>query len=83
MNIGNLGVAALLTGDSDTASHAFREELTLSRDMVVRSVVFEGLRGRGRAAVAVVEGEDKRAATLIGAADAHRHDKAAGRRQAR
>ena len=81
MNIGNLGVAALLSGDSDTASHAFREELTLSRDMVVRSVVFEGL--RGLAAVAVVEGEDKRPATLIGAADAHRHDKAAGRRQAR
>ena len=69
MNIGNLGVAALLSGDSDTASHAFREELTLSRDMVVRSVVLEG--------------EDKRPATLIGAADAHRHDKAAGRRQAR
>ena len=36
LNSGNLGLAALLTGDTDTASHAFREELTLCRDMVVR-----------------------------------------------
>ena len=43
---------ALLTGETDTASHAFREELTLCRRTVVRPVVFEGL--RGLAAVAVV-----------------------------
>ena len=73
INSGNLGLAALLTGDTDTASHAFREELTLCREMVVRPVVFEGL--RGLAAVAVVHGDDKRAATLVGAADAHRYDK--------
>jgi len=67
----NVGLAALLTGMTDTASHAFREELTLCRDMVVRPVLFEGL--RGLAAVAVVHGDDTRAATLVGAADAHRH----------
>ena len=73
INSGNLGLAALLTGETDTASHAFREELTLCREMVVRPVVFEGL--RGLAAVAVVDGDDKRAATLVGAADAHRYDR--------
>jgi hypothetical protein len=74
MNSGNAGLAALLTGETHTASHAFREELRLSREMVVRPVVFEGL--RGLAAVAVVNGEDKRAATLVGAAAAHRYDQA-------
>jgi predicted ATPase/class 3 adenylate cyclase len=71
INSGNLGLAALLTGDIDTASHAFREELILCREMVVRPVVFEGL--RGLAAVAVVHGDAERAATLVGAADAHRY----------
>ena len=56
INSGNLGLAALLTGETDAASHAFREELRLCRDMVVRPVVFEGL--RGLAAVAVVDGDD-------------------------
>ena len=36
-------------------------------------MAFEGL--RGLAAVAAVDGDDKRAATLVGAADAHRYDK--------
>jgi predicted ATPase/DNA-binding SARP family transcriptional activator len=72
VNSGNVGLAALLTGETDTASHAFREELTLCREMVVRRHAFEGL--RGLAAVAVVNGDDKRAATLVGAADAHRYD---------
>jgi predicted ATPase/DNA-binding SARP family transcriptional activator len=74
INSGNLGLAALLNGDTDTASHAFREELTLCHEMVVRPVVFEGL--RGLAAIAVVDGEDTRAATLVGAADAHRYQEA-------
>jgi hypothetical protein len=74
INSGNLGLAALLTGDTDTASHAFREELTLCRELVVRPVAFEGL--RGLAAIAVVHGDAKRAATLVGAADAHRYDQA-------
>jgi predicted ATPase len=72
VNSGNLGLAALLTGETDTASHAFREELTLCREMVVRPQAFEGL--RGMAAIAAVNGDDKRAATLVGAADAHRYD---------
>jgi len=72
INSGNAGLAALLTGDTGTASHAFREELMLCREMVVRPVAFEGL--RGLAAVAVTDGDDKRAATLVGAADAHRYD---------
>jgi predicted ATPase/class 3 adenylate cyclase len=74
VNSGNLGLAALLTGETDNASHAFREELNLCRDMVVRTVAFEGL--RGLAAVAVVDGDDERAAALVGAADAHRYDQA-------
>jgi tetratricopeptide (TPR) repeat protein len=69
---GNLGLAALLTGETDSASHAFREELTLCREIVVRPVAFEGL--RGMAAIAVMHGNDKRAATLVGAADANRYD---------
>src|SRR3954453_8266754 len=40
-NSGNLGLAALLTGETDTASHAFREELMLCREIVVRPVAFE------------------------------------------
>ena len=63
-----------LTGETDTAARAFRQELTLCRDMVVRPLLFEGL--RGLAAVAAVAGDLKRAATLLGAADAHRYDKA-------
>jgi hypothetical protein len=74
INSGNAGLAALLTGDTDTASHAFREELRLCREMVVRPVAFEGL--RGLAAVAVTDGDDTRAATLVGAADAHRYEQA-------
>jgi predicted ATPase/DNA-binding SARP family transcriptional activator len=72
INSGNLGLAALLTGETDTASHAFREELTLCRELVVRPQAFEGL--RGLAAIAVVNGDGKRAATLVGSADAHRYD---------
>ena len=74
INSGNLGLAALLTGETDAAAHAFREELMLCRDLVVPPVVFEGL--CGLAAVAVVHGDDTRAATLIGAADAHRYQRA-------
>jgi hypothetical protein len=70
LNSGNLGLAALLSGETDTASRAFREELRLCKALVVRHVLFEGL--RGLAAVAVVGGDDARAATLVGAADAHR-----------
>jgi hypothetical protein len=77
INSGNAGLAALLTGETDAASRAFREELRLCRDMVVPTVVYEGL--RGLAAVAVVDDNDERAATLAGAAAAHRYDKTADR----
>jgi predicted ATPase len=68
---GNLGLAALLTGDTETARHAFREELTLCRELVVLPTAFEGL--RGLAAVAIIDGNANRAATLLGAATAHRY----------
>jgi hypothetical protein len=73
INSGNRGLAALLTGRTDAASHAFREELTLCRELVLRPVAFEGL--RGLAAVAAVRDDVKRAATLVGAAAARRYDK--------
>jgi hypothetical protein len=41
--------------------------------MVVPAVVGEGL--SGLAAVATVDGDEQRAATLVGAADAHRGDR--------
>jgi predicted ATPase/class 3 adenylate cyclase len=68
---GNLGLAALLTGDTDAARDGFREELTLCRELVVRPFAFEGL--RGLAAVAAVRGDVHRAARLVGAAAAHRY----------
>jgi hypothetical protein len=81
INAGNTGVAALMTGETDAALHAFREELRLCREMVVLPVAFEGL--RGLAAVAVVEGDDERAAALVGAAEAHRYDQAEDNVEAR
>jgi predicted ATPase/class 3 adenylate cyclase len=72
INSGNAGLAALLTGETDAAAHAFREELALCGEMVVRPVLFEGL--LGLAAVAVARGDDTRAARLVGAAAAHRYD---------
>lgn len=71
INCGNLGLAMLFSGETDAASNAFREEIALCREMVVRPVVFEGL--RGLAAVAVARGDPGHAATLLGAAAAHRY----------
>jgi predicted ATPase/class 3 adenylate cyclase len=65
---GNFGLAALLTGDTDGARHAFREELRLCRDLVVRPFASEGL--SGLAAVAAARRDDDRAARLAGAASA-------------
>jgi hypothetical protein len=39
---GNFGLAALLTGDTDAAQDAFREELTLCRELVLPRLVSEG-----------------------------------------
>lgn len=68
---GNLGLTELLTGDTDAAHRAFREELALCRELVARPYDVEGL--RGLAAVAAVSGEVDRAASLVGAAAAHRY----------
>ena len=68
---GNVGVAALLAGDIEAARDAFREELTLGRELVVSPVASEAL--TGLAAIATVENELERAARLAGAAAAHRH----------
>jgi hypothetical protein len=73
INSGNLVLAALLTGNSETASHAFREQLTFCREMVVRPALFDCF--RGLAAVAVVDGDGTHAARLVGASDEHRCDK--------
>jgi predicted ATPase/DNA-binding SARP family transcriptional activator len=66
---GNLALAALLTGDTDAASQAFREELRLCRELVVRPAACEGL--LGLAAIAAAGGDVRRAARLVGAASAH------------
>jgi hypothetical protein len=68
---GNVGFAALLAGDTEAAHDAFREELTLSRDLVVPPAASEAL--TGLAAVAAVDNELERAARLAGAAATHRH----------
>jgi len=68
---GNLGMAALLTGDIDTARRAFREQLRLCRELAVLPAAAQGL--RGLAAVAAARDELPRAAHLVGAAAAHRH----------
>jgi predicted ATPase len=68
---GNSGLAALLTGDTDAARQAFREELTLCRDLVFLPFASEGL--AGLAAVSTVHGDDDRAARLLGAAAQHRY----------
>jgi predicted ATPase/class 3 adenylate cyclase len=68
---GNFGLAALLTGDTDGADTAFREELRLCRELVVRPFACEGL--AGLAAVAAARGDTDYAARLCGAAAAHRY----------
>jgi predicted ATPase/DNA-binding SARP family transcriptional activator len=68
---GNSGLAALLTGDTDGAARAFREELILCRELVMHLNASEGL--LGLAGVAAVRGDLRRAARLVGAASAHRY----------
>jgi predicted ATPase/DNA-binding SARP family transcriptional activator len=63
---GNVGLAALITGDNDRATDAFREELALSHELVIRPLASEAL--HGLAVVAAVHRDDDRAARLIGAA---------------
>jgi predicted ATPase/DNA-binding SARP family transcriptional activator len=68
---GNVGLAALLTGDTDAAAEAFRDELALCRELVAVPFASEGL--YGLAAVAAVRDDVDRAARLAGAAAAHRY----------
>jgi predicted ATPase/class 3 adenylate cyclase len=68
---GTAGLAALLTGDTDSARRAFREELASCRELVVLPIAYDGL--AGLAAVAAAHGDDHRAASLFGAAAAHRY----------
>jgi len=68
-NPGNTGLAALLSGDTDAARDAFREELELCRQLSALPIAAEGL--LGLAAVAVVDGDLSQAARLRGAAAAH------------
>src|SRR4051794_13944816 len=68
---GNLGLAALFTGDDETADAAFREELRLCRELVVLPFASEGL--VGMAALAARRGEHRQAARLVGASEAHRY----------
>jgi predicted ATPase len=78
---GNLGLAALLTGDPDAAGRAFRDQLELCRELVVPPVSSEGL--LGLAAVATVHDDLDRAARLAGASDAHRYGQPKGPVEAR
>jgi predicted ATPase/DNA-binding SARP family transcriptional activator len=68
---GNTGLAALLTGDTDAARDAFREQLEICRELVALPIACEGL--LGLAGVAVVDGNLEHAARLRGAATAHRY----------
>jgi predicted ATPase/DNA-binding SARP family transcriptional activator len=62
----NLGVAALLSRDFERAREAFRRQLELCRQHVLRWQAGEGF--AGLAAVAALDGEFERAARLFGAA---------------
>jgi non-specific serine/threonine protein kinase len=73
---GNLGLALLLTGETDGARDAFREELEVCRALTVPVWAREGL--QGLAAVAAIRGDDERSARLKGASDAHRLGEADG-----
>jgi hypothetical protein len=67
---GNLGLACLLTGDTEAARDAFREELSISRQLAARPLAAEAL--LGLAAIEAAHGDAVRAAQLLGAATAHR-----------
>jgi predicted ATPase/DNA-binding SARP family transcriptional activator len=71
---GNCGLSALLTGDTEVAENAFRDELRLCRELVVIPFASEGL--QGLAAVAALRGDDHRAARLLGTAAEDRRDRA-------
>ena len=67
-----LGLVELFSGNTATARDAFREELRLSRELVVLPFAHEGL--MGLAAVATTDADDDRAARLRGASEGLRSD---------
>jgi predicted ATPase/DNA-binding SARP family transcriptional activator len=69
---GNRGLAALFTGDHETARAAFREELEIARELVVRPIASEGL--LGLAGLTAGAGDLRRAARLRGASEANMYD---------
>jgi len=69
---GNRGLAALFTGDHEAARAAFREELEIVRELVLRPIASEGF--LGLAALAAADGNAPRAARLRGAAQSHTFD---------
>jgi hypothetical protein len=71
---GNVALTALLTGETEAAREAFRDELRLSRELVVLPFASEAL--CGLAAVAAVHDDVHRAARLSGAAGAYRYGRA-------
>jgi predicted ATPase/class 3 adenylate cyclase/DNA-binding winged helix-turn-helix (wHTH) protein len=68
----NVGLVALLDGDSDTARGAVRQALKLSRELAVPLDAAEAL--RVLAAVAVIGDDLGRAARLFGAATTHTYE---------
>jgi hypothetical protein len=70
---GNHAFAALLTGEIDAAREAFREEVILSREHVVRVFAIEGMYGLAAVAAALDDGQ--RAGRLLGAAAAYGEDR--------
>jgi tetratricopeptide (TPR) repeat protein len=68
---GNQGLVALFENRMQSATEAFREQLTLCRDSRISNptLVWEGL--SGLAAVAAARGEPELAAKLVGAASAY------------
>jgi predicted ATPase/DNA-binding SARP family transcriptional activator len=68
----NVGFAALLDGDIDTARRAARQALELARELAVPLIVGGAL--RALAAIAVTDDDLARAARLVGAATTHNYD---------
>jgi predicted ATPase/DNA-binding SARP family transcriptional activator len=64
---GNLGLAALLSGDPQLAARAFHAEIAAARAEPLLYPLHEAL--RGLAAISALEGDPLRAATLLGAVD--------------
>jgi predicted ATPase/DNA-binding SARP family transcriptional activator len=68
---GTVGLHALFIGQLDRAEAAFMEQLGHCQELAVRDPMSQGL--AGLAAIAVQQGNDERAARLVGAATATGH----------